>query len=138
MKTSYKIILICVAALSLAGCDTIKSLHSKYQSQATIPPDVFGAGIGLTADSASMTNLSWREFFTDPLLQRLIDTALVRNTDIKSAQIAIQQSEASLAAAKQAFFPSVFFSPSGSRCRSTGILTHSAPSRARNVSLKQY
>ena len=132
MKTSFKIILICVAALSLAGCDTIKSLHSKYQSQATIPADVFGAGIGQTADSTSMVNLSWREFFTDPLLQRLIDTALVRNTDIKSAQIAIQQSEASLAAAKQAFFPSVMFSPSGSIASYGG----SAASKTYNLPLQ--
>ena len=114
MKTTIKIIAICVAALSLVGCDTIKSLHSKYQSQATIPADVFGSNVKVTADTTVMTEMSWREFFTDPLLQRLIDTALVRNTDMNSARIAIQQSEASLAAAKQAFFPSVYFAPSGS------------------------
>lgn len=99
--------------MSLVGCDTIKSLHSGYQSQATIPADVFGNDIFLSADSTSLAELSWREFFTDPLLQRLIDTALVRNTDIYSARIAIQQSEAALAAAKQGFFPTVYFSPSG-------------------------
>lgn len=114
MKTTIKIIAICVATLSLAGCDTIKSLHSEYQSQATIPADVFGSDVNVTSDSTSLAEISWREFFTDPLLQRLIDTALVRNTDINSVRLAIQQSEASLAAAKQAFFPSVYFSPSGS------------------------
>ena len=114
MKTSFKIIAICVAALSLGGCDTIKSLHSEYQSQATVPADVFGSAVNMAADTTSIAEVSWREFFTDPLLQRLIDTALVRNTDVNSACIAIEQSEASLAAAKQAFFPSVYFSPSGS------------------------
>ena len=114
MKTTIKIMVICVAALSLAGCDTLKSLHSKYQSQATVPADVFGLGLEVAPDSTSMADLSWREFFTDPLLQRLIDTALVRNADLNSARIAIQQSEASLAAAKQAFFPSVVLAPSGS------------------------
>ena len=114
MKTSIKIIVICVAALSLAGCNAIKSLHSEYQSQARIPADIFGSAVNMAADSTSLADVSWREFFTDPLLQRLIDTALVNNTDMASARIAIQQSEASLAAAKQAFFPSVYFSPSGS------------------------
>ena len=114
MKKSYNIIILCIAALSLAGCDTLKSLHSEYKSQATVPADVFGENVTLTGDSTSIAELSWREFFTDPLLQRLIDTALTRNTDINSARIAIQQSEASLAAAKQGFFPSVDFSPSGS------------------------
>ena len=114
MKKSFNIIILCVAAFSLVGCNALKSLHSEYKSQATVPADVFGQDVILTGDSTSIAQLSWREFFTDPLLQRLIDTALVRNTDINSARIAIQQSEASLAAAKQAFFPSVFFSPSGS------------------------
>ena len=114
MKKSFYIILISVVALSLGGCDTVKSLHSKYQSQATVPADVFGLGSGVALDSTSIADISWREFFIDPLLQRLIDTALVHNTDINSARIAIQQSEASLAAAKQAFFPSVVLAPSGS------------------------
>ena len=113
MKTTIKIIAICVAAMSLVGCDTIKSLHSEYKSQATIPADVFGSDVKVTADTTLLTEISWREFFTDPLLQRLIDTALVRNTDVNSVRLAIQQCEASLAAAKQAFFPSVYFAPSG-------------------------
>ena len=113
MKTSFKIIIICVAALTLWSCDTIKSLHSQYESQATIPADVFGTGINVTGDSASIADLSWRDFFTDPLLQQLIEKALERNTDLNSARIAIQQSEASLTAAKQAFYPSVYFSPQG-------------------------
>ena len=114
MKKSFNIIILCVAALTLVGCNALKSLHSEYKSQATIPADVFGENVTLTGDSTSIAGLSWREFFTDPLLQRLIDTALIRNTDINSARIAIQQSQASLKAAKQAFFPSVVFSPSGS------------------------
>ena len=132
MKTSFNIIAICVVALSLAGCNTIKSLHSEYKSQATVPADVFGQNVSLTGDSTSIAELSWREFFTDPLLQRLIDTALVRNTDINAARIAIQQSEASLAAAKQAFFPSVFFSPSGSIASFGG----SAAAKTYNVPLQ--
>lgn len=132
MKTTIKIIAICMAALSLVGCDTIKSLHSKYQSQATIPADVFGSNVKVTADTTVMTEMSWREFFTDPLLQRLIDTALVRNTDMNSARIAIQQSEASLAAAKQAFFPSVYFAPSGSISSFGG----SSPSKTYNLPLQ--
>lgn len=114
MRTTIKIIAFCLAVLSLSGCDTIKGLHSEYKSQATVPADVFGRGVDMKLDSTTVAILSWREFFIDPLLQQLIDTALARNTDINSARIAIQQSEASLAAAKQAFFPSVVLAPSGS------------------------
>lgn len=114
MRTTIKIIAFCLAVLSLSGCDTIKGLHSEYKSQATVTADVFGRGVDMKLDSTIVATLSWREFFIDPLLQQLIDTALARNTDINSARIAIQQSEASLAAAKQAFFPSVVLAPSGS------------------------
>ena len=132
MKKSIKTIIFCVAALSLAGCSTIKSLHSEYQSQATIPADVFGENVSVTGDSTSIAELSWREFFTDPLLQKLIETALERNTDLNSARIAIQQSEASLAAARQAFFPSVNFSPSASISSFGG----SSPSKTYNLPLQ--
>ena len=118
--------------MSFAGCGTIKSLRSDYQSQATVPADVFGTGIGLSAYSTSLAELSWREFFTDPLLQQLIDTALVRNTDINSARIAIQQSEAALAAAKQGFFPTVSFSPSASISSFGG----SSPAKTYNLPLQ--
>ena len=132
MKKSIKTIIFCVAALSLAGCSTIKSLRSEYQSQATIPADVFGENVSVTGDSTSMAELSWREFFTDPLLQKLIETALERNTDLNSARIAIQQAEASLAAAKQAFFPSVYLSPSASISSFGG----SSPAKTYNVPLQ--
>ena len=67
----------------------------------------------MNADDASVAEMSWREFFTDPLLQQLIDTALVRNTDLNSARITVEKSEASLRAAKLAYLPSLYFSPSG-------------------------
>ena len=116
----------------MMACDTFKSLHGEYESQATIPADIYGADVVLGDDSASVALLSWREFFIDPLLQQLIDTALMRNTDVNSARIAIEQSEASLEAAKQAFFPSVYFSPSASISSFGG----SKPSKTYNLPLQ--
>ena len=118
--------------MTFTGCGTLKSLRSDYQSQATVPADLFGTGTELAVDSTSMADWSWREFFTDPLLQQLIDTALVRNTDINSARIAIQQSEAALAAAKQGFFPTVYFSPSASISSFGG----SSPAKTYNLPLQ--
>ena len=57
--------------------------------------------------------MSWREFFTDPLLQQLIERVLANNTDLNSARIAVEKSQASLKAAKMAYLPSLFFSPQG-------------------------
>ena len=68
----------------------------------------------ITAEvAASLAEMSWREFFNDPLLQQLIDSVIARNTNLNSARIAVEKSEASLKAARQAYLPSLNFSPSG-------------------------
>lgn len=105
-----KIRLILIAAavsLTLTGCGTFK----KYEPQVTAPADIFGKDV--KTDDSSLAQMTWREFFTDPILQELIDSVLARNTDINSARIAIEQSEASLKAAKLAYLPSLYFSPQG-------------------------
>lgn len=108
MKIKIKSILI-VALLSfvLSGCGTFK----KYESQGSIPANAYGNDVW--QNETSLAQMSWREFFTDPLLQQLIDSVLARNTDINSVRIAVEQSEASLKAAKLAYLPSLYFSPQG-------------------------
>ena len=112
------IILAAAAGLVLTSC----GLYKKYDSQATVPDDVFGSTVGslrstddgsAITSSSSLAELSWREFFTDPVLQDLIEQALANNTDLNSARIAVEQSEASLRAARLAYLPSLAFAPSG-------------------------
>ena len=91
------------------GC----GLYNKYEQKAEAPADVFGTIQDATAGDASLAELSWREFFTDPLLQQLIEQVLANNTDLNSARIAVEKSEASLHAAKMAYLPSLYFSPQG-------------------------
>ena len=61
----------------------------------------------------SIAQLSWREFFTDPMLQQLIEQVLANNTDLNSARIAVEKSEAALKAARLAYLPSLSFAPQG-------------------------
>jgi len=63
---------------------------------------------------ATIADLSWREFFTDPLLQNLIEQALSNNTDLNTARINIEKSQISLTTKKLAYLPSLYFSPQGS------------------------
>lgn len=67
---------------------------------------------GITHAQTSDT-AAWRKVFTDPYLVRLIDSALVHNTDIRTANLNIAQAEASLRAARLSFVPSLSFSPEG-------------------------
>lgn len=103
--------------LSIALCAVVLSscgVYKKYQSQTEAPDNLFGSGDSIAQaalNESSMAEISWREFFTDPYLQRLIDSALVRNTDMQSARIAVEQAQASLKAAKLAYLPSLSLSP---------------------------
>ena len=91
-------------------------VYKKYQSQSGAPDDLFGRGdsIAKAASEASIAELSWREFFVDPMLQQLIDSALVRNTDLMAAKSAVLQAQASLKAAKLAYLPSLSLNPQAS------------------------
>ena len=109
MKRIKVIISIGILCIVVTSC----GLYDKYESNPTIPADVLGINTVDTLGANIPAQLSWREFFTDPLLQQLIEWALTRNTDVNSTRIAIEQSEISLQMAKKSILPSLFFSPSG-------------------------
>lgn len=109
-----KIFLVCLLALAvLNSC----GVYRKYHSQSDAPSDLFGSGDSIAQvalNDSSIATISWREFFTDPLLQNLIDSALSRNTDLQSARLMVEQAQASLRAAKLAYLPSLSLSPQAS------------------------
>ena len=110
MNTKH-IIIAALVSLSLTGC----GLYDKYENKVQTPDNVFGSvPEGFSNGDTLTAQTSWREFFTDPLLQQLIDQGLANNTDLNSARIAIKKAEAYLKMARQAYLPSLFFSPQGS------------------------
>ena len=106
------IIAAAAVSLMLTGC----GLYNKYEQKAEAPADAFGTrelgGIA-TEGGESLAQMSWRQFFTDPALQSLIDMALSHNTDMNSARIAVEKSEAALKMARMAYLPALYFSPQG-------------------------
>lgn len=96
------------ATLLMGSC----GLYNKYDR-----PDVNTAGLIRDAfndtdtlavqDTASFGNLPWREVFTDPQLQALIQQGLEKNTNLLNAALNVQMYEAMLKAAKLAFLPAV-------------------------------
>lgn len=56
---------------------------------------------------------NWRDFFTDPCLQELIEKGLQQNTDVQTAKLRVEEAKASLLSAKLAFLPSFALSPQG-------------------------
>ena len=111
MKKLSNIFAAAAVSVMLTGC----GIYNKYEQNTPTPADVFGVGQGVpqTDGQQSIAQMSWREFFTDPLLQQLIEQVLANNTDLNAARIAVEKSEASLKAAKLAYLPSLFFAPQG-------------------------
>ena len=129
---NYKnIIAIAAVSMTLTGC----GLYNKYEQKAETPADVYGTTqdiVEATSGDVSLAQMSWREFFTDPLLQQLIEQVLANNTDLNSARIAVEKSEASLKAAKMAYLPSLYFSPQGT----IASFDQSAASKTYNLPLQ--
>ena len=96
-----------MVSLALTGC----GIYDKYESKGSVPADAYGNDVKLT--ETTLAQMSWREFFTDPLLQQLIEQVLANNTDLNAARIAVEKSEASLKMAKLAYLPSLYFAPQG-------------------------
>ena len=85
-------------------------IYNQYKPTEEVAPDLFGENVAVT-DTLSLGNVDWREMFTDPILQRHIDSALVRNTALQTAYLRVQEAEASLMSARLAYIPSFSLSP---------------------------
>src|SRR5215469_15625920 len=59
-------------------------------------------------DTTTIADIPWKEYFTDPDLQALIDEGLANNFDMRIAYTRIQQAEAALVIAKSAYFPVIY------------------------------
>ena len=103
-----RIITITMTAALLSSCGVYKN----YERPSSITAD------GIYGDAQSggeqgLGDLGWRQVFTDPTLQALIEQALAQNSNLRQADLRIQEAQNNLKAAKLAFFPSLAFAPSG-------------------------
>ena len=105
------ILLSVVTTFILSSC----GIYSKYKPATEVPEGLYGATDTLVSatGTANLGNLSWREVFTDPHLQMLIDSVLVRNTDLQTAHLRVKEAEATLLSARLSYLPSFSLSPQG-------------------------
>ena len=126
-RVSYILVAVAVSFL-LTGC----GIYNKYEQKSDTPADAFGtdASIQAATGDSTIARMSWREFFTDPLLAELIERVLASNTDLNSARIAVEKSQAALKAAKLAYLPSLAFAPQGTLSsfdNSAAVKTYNLP-----------
>ena len=128
MKRLSNIIVAAAVSFMLTGC----GIYNKYEQKVQAPADAFGTSqdIERATGDTSIAQMSWREFFTDPQLQQLIEQVLANNTDLNSARIAVEKSQAALTAAKLAYLPALSFSPQGALSsfdKSAAVKTYDLP-----------
>ncbi len=128
-----KILTITLAAALLSGCAS----HRNYQRPADLQTDGI-YGDAQSGDSISLGDLPWREMFTDPTLQALIEKVLAQNTDMINADLQLQEVQYSLKARKLAFLPSLYFSPSGAVSKMYDPYNRSAYSAMTSGNSKTY
>ncbi len=121
-----KIIYSALLLASLSSC----GIYTKYQPETKVPDKLYGdsvltksiaeyqdgskgdsLSVETTCDSTSLGFMDWHDLFRDPLLQQYIECALNQNTDYQQAELRMEESAATLKAAKLAFLPSFAISP---------------------------
>ena len=103
-----KLILLSTAAALLSSC----GIYTKYKPVESVPNNLYGEEF-ITEDTTSIGSMDWHELFTDPQLQVYIEQGLQNNTDYLSAQLRIEEAEATLLSSKLAFLPSFALTPQG-------------------------
>lgn len=99
--TKGAVLLGAILSMGLTSCGVV----SNYKAPKIDSENLF-RGENPT-DTTTIANIPWKEYFTDPALQALIDEGLSNNFDMRIAFTRIQQAEAGLVMAKSAYFPTV-------------------------------
>lgn len=96
MPKHFSLIAIAAAAV-LSGC----SLIPTYERPAAPVPATYPQA----SAQGQNTAIAWRDYFTDPRLQQLIDLALSNNRDMRIATLNLEQARAQLQIQRSALFP---------------------------------
>jgi outer membrane protein, multidrug efflux system len=105
-----------ITSCLLAGC----SMEPTYQRPAMPVPNSYPSSSGTAAATTSpapttaassapigAAEMDWHDFFRDPILQRLIDIALIQNRDLRVAAAKMAEARADYGEARANLFPEI-------------------------------
>ncbi len=120
------LLLLAIAAVALFGCTMIPDYT---RPQAPIPaswPSGSAYKEALSAQGASLAaDLQWRKFFPDERLQKIIETALNNNRDLRLAALNVERARALYGIQRAELFPALNATGSGSKEHVAGLFTNS-------------
>lgn len=115
--------------IMITGCTMIP----EYTRPEAPVPDAWPEGPAYSqtdADSEkSAVEIEWRTFFTDKRLQKVIETALLNNRDLRLAALNVERARAIYGIARSEIFPAVDATASGSRQRTPADLSSTGKAR---------
>lgn len=123
-----KIVIAILFAFPLSGCHIYRAYE---RPESVVVSDSLYREPVAGADTVSLASLSWKELFTDPQLQMLIETGLANNTDLGIARLKVKEAEAQLMTSRLSYLPSVSFTPQGTLTSVDG----SKPSKTYNLAV---
>ena len=105
-----KILITCLLASTLSSCHIYRAYE---RPDAITVSDSLSRQPVTAEDTTSLASLSWKELFTDPQLQQLIEAGLAHNTDLGIARLKVKETEALLMTSRLSYLPSVSQTPQG-------------------------
>lgn len=99
---NFKFILVGAGLLSLQSCFVAKD----YEQPEVVKEENYRTD-NIEQDSLNMANVSWKEMFTDPILQDYINRGLENNIDIRIALQQIMAAEAYVKQGKAGYLPTL-------------------------------
>lgn len=104
-----RIIIGLLLSTGLSGCH----IYRTYERPELSGVDSMYRVPAMTEDTMSLADFSWKELFTDTVLQQLIEKGIANNTDLNIARLKVREAEALLTSSKLAYLPSVSLTPQG-------------------------
>lgn len=123
-QNKWSVLGIAMILLLLNAC-TLPDMGRTTETK-TVPLSYTGSG-----DSLNTADIKWKEFFTDPYLRELIDSALIRNQELNIMMQEVNISKNDIRAKKGMFLPSVELGV-GAGTEKVGRYTHQGASDATN------
>ncbi len=102
LKKSTGLFILLATLLCAFGC----TLAPTYSRPDLPVPDAYEAEVRLSQDMAAIP-ASWKDFFQDPVMQQLIETALSNNRDLRKATLAIERTRAQYQIQRSSLLPEI-------------------------------
>lgn len=104
-----QLFILAIAATSLTSCGVMRN----YERPTDIRTDGLYGSAQVGNSEQGLGAKAWREFFTDPQLQALIERGLSQNLSMRQLDLQIQEAQEYLKCSKLAYIPSLAIAPQG-------------------------